>query len=179
MVDRLETERLSLRGLTVDDVEELVALDADPQVMRYINGGKATSRAEVETTVRQSLDHRWMAFERSAGAFVGWFALRPSDLDGRERELGYRLRRQAWGQGFATEGSKALIELAFTRFGVHRVWAQTMTVNAASRRVMEHSGLRYVRTFFLEWPEPIDGTEQGDVEYELSKSDWEAAVPPR
>jgi len=45
--------------------------------------------------------------------------------------------------------------------------------------VMEHSGLRYVRTFFLEWTEPIDGTEQGDVEYELSKSDWEAAVPPR
>jgi RimJ/RimL family protein N-acetyltransferase len=48
-----------------------------------------------------------------------------------------------------------------------------MTVNARSRRVMERCGLRYVRTFHLEWPEPIEGTEEGDVEYELTKAEWE------
>ncbi len=48
-----------------------------------------------------------------------------------------------------------------------------MTVNTASRRVMEHCGLRFVRTFFTEWPEPIAGSEQGDVEYALTRSEWE------
>ena len=88
------------------------------------------------------------------------------------RELGYRLRQASWGNGFATEGSKALIAMAFTDLGLRRVWAQTMTVNTRSRRVMERCGLRYVRTFFLEWPEPIEGSDQGDVEYELTKPEW-------
>ena len=48
-----------------------------------------------------------------------------------------------------------------------------MTVNTASRAVMERCGMRYVRTFHLEWPEPIEGTERGDVEYELTRTDWE------
>jgi RimJ/RimL family protein N-acetyltransferase len=173
--DRFETERLTVRALTLDDVGLLVALDADPAVMRYVNGGNPTPRAEMQAIVRESLGHRWMAFDRSTRAFVGWFALRPSNDEGDERELGYRLRREAWGKGLATEGSRALITHAFTHLGVRRVWAQTMTVNLASRRVMEHCGLRYVRTFFLEWTDPIDGSEHGDVEYELLQADWEAA----
>ena len=48
-----------------------------------------------------------------------------------------------------------------------------MTVNAASRRVMEHCGLRFVRTFHLEGLVPIEGSDQGDVEYELTKAEWE------
>jgi len=48
-----------------------------------------------------------------------------------------------------------------------------MTVNIASRRVMERCGLRYVRTFFDEWPEPIEGSDEGDVEYVLTRGDWE------
>ena len=52
-----------------------------------------------------------------------------------------------------------------------------MTVNTASRRVMERCGLRYVRTFHLEWDDPIEGTEHGDVEYELTKADWERRTP--
>jgi RimJ/RimL family protein N-acetyltransferase len=174
MVDCLETERLTLWALTLDDVDLLVALDRDPEVMRYINGGRPTPRAETEAVVRRSLGHRWLAYERSTGAFVGWFGLRPSG-DPRERELGYRLRREAWGNGYASEGGRALIGVAFTQLGVSRVWAQTMTVNARSRRVMEHCGMRFVRTFHLEWPEPIAGTEFGDVEYELLKQDWDAA----
>jgi RimJ/RimL family protein N-acetyltransferase len=174
VIDQLETERLTLRPLTLDDIEPLVTLNSDPEVMRYINGGRASTRAEVAETVRESLGHRWMAFERSTGELVGWFSLVPSADRPDERELGYRLRRAMWKQGFAIEGSRALVDLAFTDLGVRRVWAQTMTVNAASRRVMEGCGLRYVRTFHLDWPEPIAGSELGDVEYELLKPDWEA-----
>jgi RimJ/RimL family protein N-acetyltransferase len=171
LIEPVATPRLTLRPITLDDVELLVALDADPEVMRYISGGQPSPRDETERTVRRSLGHRWVAYERDRSAFVGWFGLRPTGFQ--ERELGYRLRRSSWGRGLATEGSLALIDLAFTHLDAPRVWAQTMTVNTASRAVMERCGMRHVRTFHLEWPEPIEGTEHGDVEYELTRAEWE------
>jgi RimJ/RimL family protein N-acetyltransferase len=169
MIEGFETARLAMRPITLDDVDLLVALDADPEVMRLINGGKPRSRAEVETAVQRALGHRWLAYNGSE--FIGWFSLDPSERG--DPALGYRLRREAWGNGFATEGSLALIELAFTQLGASRVWAQTMTVNARSRAVMERCGLTFVRTFFGEWDDMIEGGEHGDVEYELTKSDWQ------
>jgi RimJ/RimL family protein N-acetyltransferase len=82
--------------------------------------------------------------------------------------LGYRLRRSAWGRGYATEGARTLVRHAFTELGVGRVAATTMAVNTRSRRVLEKAGLRHVRTPYLDWPDPLPGNEHGDVEYELS-----------
>ena len=171
MIEPLETARLSLRPITAADVDLLVELDRDPAVMRFISGGKPSPRAEVERIGQRSLGHRWVGFEKATDAFVGWFGLRPSGAS--SRELGYRLRQEAWGKGLATEGSQALIAFAFTRLVIERIRAETMTVNAASRAVMERCGLRFVRTFHLEWDEPIAGSEHGEVEYEITKSEWE------
>jgi RimJ/RimL family protein N-acetyltransferase len=170
MSEPLETERLTLRPITIDDVDLLVALDSDPEVMRYISGGKPTTRAEATRIVKMSLGHRWLGFYKITGEFIGWFGIRPSTA--KSRELGYRLRREAWGKGLATEGSLALIAVAFTQPGVDRVRAETMTVNTASRAVMERCGLRCVRTFHLEWDDPVEGTEHGEVEYEITKAEW-------
>ena len=116
----------------------------------------------------------WAAVEKSSGRFVGWFHFRPAaDASPDEVELGYRLRRSAWGKGYATEGSRALIDKGFAELGVRRVVASTMVVNVASRRVMEKAGLRFVRTFHQPWPDHIEGEEQGDVEYALLRSEWE------
>jgi RimJ/RimL family protein N-acetyltransferase len=139
--------------------------------MRFISGGEPTAPGEAERIVRRSLGHRWVAFEQATDAFIGWFGLRPSDPD--QRELGYRLRQEAWRRGLATEGSRALITEAFTNLGVTRVWAQTMAVNVASRQVLERCGLRFVRSFHLQGLQPIEGSDQGDVEYELTKAEWE------
>src|SRR5439155_17559031 len=87
-------------------------------------------------------------------------------------ELGYRLRFSAWGKGFATEGARALIHKAFTELPLDRVWAETMAVNTPSRRVMERAGLRHVRTYLLAFDDPIPGTEQGEVEYELWRDQY-------
>ena len=181
----LETERLVLRRFTVEDVDLLVELDSDPEVMQFITGGRATPRQEVEAEILPAYldyyerDERfgfWAAIERSSGDFVGWFHFRPGSEDEPDQvELGYRLRRSAWGKGYATEGSCALIEKGFVDLGVERVYATTMVVNVASRRVLEKSGLRYVRTFHQPWPYPIEGDEHGDVEYGLLRSEWEAA----
>ena len=175
----LRTERLLLRRFTGDDVENLVALDADPEVMRLLTGGKPTPRDVVERELFSALleDYerlapfgRWAAVERSTGEFIGWFALRPPDPDDlTEVELGYRLRNSAWGKGYATEGSRALVDKAFAELGVERIYAETMAVNTASRRVLEKAGFRHLRTFHVAWEDPIEGTEHGEVEYELAQ----------
>ncbi|MBB5868093.1 RimJ/RimL family protein N-acetyltransferase [Allocatelliglobosispora scoriae] len=185
----LTTERLLLRRFTWDDVDHLVALDSDPAVMRFLNGGVPTPREVVERETMPrflAYDERfpgfgcWAAIDRATAEFLGWFALRPEE-DSRpgEVELGYRLRASAWGRGLATEGSRALIDRGFAEFGVVRVTANTMTVNAGSRRVMEKAGLRFVRTYFAQWPEVIEGSEFGDVEYALTRDEWEVASAAR
>lgn len=180
----LETERLVLRRFTEDDADNLFDLDGDPEVMRFITGGEPTPRDEIEDDVLPEFllyyEHFsgfgfWAAIERYTGEFLGWFHFRPPEGGSPdEAELGYRLRKSAWGKGYATEGSRALIRKGFAELGVRRVFAETMAVNLASRRVMEKSGLSYVRTFHEEWPYRIEGEEQGDVEYSLGKDEWES-----
>lgn len=179
----LETQRLVLRRFTEADVDSLVELDGDPRVMRYLTGGKPTPRERVQREILPAIlsDYArvagcgtWAAIEKATGQFIGWFELRTAGHDdvNDQAELGYRLRVSAWGQGYATEGACALINMAFTKVGLRRVYAETMAVNTASRRVMEKAGLRFVRTFHPDWKDPIEGAEQGEVEYELLRADW-------
>lgn len=180
----LETDRLVLRRFTETDLDNLYDLDSDPAVMRFLTGRKATPRERIQNEILPRFLHHyerfvgfgyWAAILKSTGEFLGWFEFRPLEGGGPDVvELGYRLRKSAWGKGYATEGSLALIRKGFTELGVQRVVATTMTVNTASRRVMEKVGLRLVRTFHLSWPEPIEGTEKGDVEYALDLADWAA-----
>jgi RimJ/RimL family protein N-acetyltransferase len=179
----LETERLVLRQFTMADADRLVGLDADPDVMRYITGGLATSRDEIEDHVLPGFiawyGHRagygcWAAEEKLTGDFLGWFRFHPSRDDSPgEIVLGFRLRRAAWGKGYATEGSRALIRKGFTELGARRVVAETMVVNLASRRVLEKAGLNLVRIFHQPWPYRVDGRELGDAEYAVTKAEWE------
>jgi RimJ/RimL family protein N-acetyltransferase len=179
----LVTDRLLLRRLTDADVDNLVELDSDPEVMRFLTGGRPAPREvnERETLPRVIGDYerlrglgRMAAIEKSTCAFLGWIGFDPAE-EGRpddEIELGYRLRRSAWGMGYATEGSRALIRRAFDEAGVGRVFARTMAVNLASRRVMEKCGLRLVRAYHLAWDDPIPGAEHGEVEYALDRTDF-------
>jgi RimJ/RimL family protein N-acetyltransferase len=183
----LETDRLVLRRFTAADVDNLFDLDGDPEVMRFLTGGRPTPRDVIRDDILpaflQYYDRFagygfWAAIEKSTGEFLGWFHFRPHEgasLD--EPELGYRLRRSAWGKGYATEGSRALIRKGFTELGVRRVVASTMAVNVASRRVMEKAGMKLVRTYHESWPDPIVGSEEGDVEYAVTREEWELATP--
>lgn len=183
----LTTARLVLREFTSADAPLLTELDADPDVMRYLTGGRPTSADEIRDRVlpRMLAAYRrppglgwWAAEQRRDGTFLGWFEFRPTrDGDRREVELGYRLRRTARGAGYATEGSRALIDKGFTELGVERVVATTMAVNRGSRRVMEKAGLGYVRTFHQNWPEAIEGSEHGEVEYALTRREWRDRRP--
>jgi RimJ/RimL family protein N-acetyltransferase len=178
----LETDRLTLRAATPKDVDNLYDLNSDPEVMRYINGGQATPRNEIiNRIIPLWLDFYdrghglgyWIAQDRADHGFLGWFHFRPGDSEG--VELGYRLQKAAWNQGYATEGSRALIRKGFTDMGVSRVFAHTLTVNAASRRVIEKCGLVLARTFRSEQLPDMPGAEKGEVEYALTRDQWLAS----
>lgn len=184
MVDGLCTARMRMRRFTAADVDDLAALHGDPLVMRYIGTGRPEPRAVVERETLPALlrDGRHpsggpgtlAAVERSTGGFLGWFALGPARSTGLGDgvELGYRLRRSAWGRGYATEGVLALVRAGFTEPGIERVVATTMSVNTRSRRVLEKAGLSLVRTFFADWPDYIEGAEHGDVVYAVTRDAW-------
>jgi RimJ/RimL family protein N-acetyltransferase len=181
----LETERVLLRRFTEADVDNLFELDSDPDVMRYLSNGKPTPRDVIQNETLPRFLHYyeryegygfWAAIEKSTGDFLGWFHFRPPEgADPDEVELGYRLRKSAWGKGIGTEVSRALIRKGFSEFGVLRVVASTDRVNFGSRRVMEKSGMSHVRTFRFDepWPDLPEGPEQEGVEYALSYADWE------
>jgi RimJ/RimL family protein N-acetyltransferase len=189
----LVTGRLVLRRFTAADADGLVALDGDPQVMRFL--GPIRSRVQIQADVlprflayqsRYPDFGYWAAETCTDAGLIGWFGLRPVTPgtaaivcwpdappgDVSVAELGYRLRRSAWGRGYATEGARALVRRAFTELGVSRIVATTMTVNTRSRRVLEKAGLSYTRTVHLDWPDPLPGNEDGDVEYQLCRDDW-------
>ncbi|WP_229401996.1 GNAT family N-acetyltransferase [Micromonospora okii] len=195
----LHTDRLLLVPLADRHLELAVQLDADPEVLRHIFG-RARSRDEVVTSHAGRLAAAgkvdglgyWMAFGTDGGArgsarpareedgdFVGLLMLPPAHGpdqpdDPTVAELGYRLPRRCWGRGLASEASRVLLRHAFDTVGQARVIAQTMTVNAGSRRVMEAVGMRYVRTFHPSWDDPLPDAEQGEVEYEMTREMWRA-----
>jgi RimJ/RimL family protein N-acetyltransferase len=142
----IETNRLRLRRLAPSDELDLIALDSDPDVMRYVGSPAGVkSPAETAERVRQRIetDHGalgfWRVESRTDGTFYGLGALLRMPT-GDDVELAYRLARSAWGRGIATELGARLVEYALGDVGLPRVVAVTYPENRASQRVLEKLG---------------------------------------
>jgi len=143
----LETERLRLSALTEADLDDLVELDGDPEVRRFVDPLSVI----IPVDPHERRTYEWERFvspggfygarERVGNAFVGWFQLEGVPDREDEAELGYRFRRHAWGLGYATEGARALVAHALDVLGYRRVFAHTLHENPASIRVLEKVGL--------------------------------------
>jgi ribosomal-protein-alanine N-acetyltransferase len=159
MTPTIETPRLRLRPLASSDEADLIALDSDPEVMRYV-GSPAGVKSPAETAERARLRIReeqrgdyeplgfWRIEGRGDGAFHGVGALiqmpggnreGPGDADV-DVEVAYRLARTAWGQGIATEAAGALVAHALGPLALPRVVAVTYPANQASQRVLDKLG---------------------------------------
>ena len=173
--------RLVVRKFAPDDLTALVELHNDPVVMLYINNGQPVPAGDVREELTAWIDECstsddfgcWAMNEGATDQFIGWIHFRPGHGVGElEPELGFRLHRSFWGQGFATEASRTVIDRGFARLPIERVYAHTMSVHRASRRVMEKAGMRMVRMFTADWPVRIPGDEYGDVEYVVTRAEW-------
>jgi RimJ/RimL family protein N-acetyltransferase len=140
------------------DVDDVVALNADSEVMRYVDHGRSMTPARVlaEEMPRLMAHNRradrlgsWVARDRGTSSFLGWFMITPVDEPLRTVELAYRLRRRAWGRGYDLEGMLCMIEMARAA-QVSIVIATMMAVDVASRRLMEKAGLHLVQTLISE-----------------------------
>ena len=141
----LETERLILRRWREDDFEAYASLCADPQVMRYL-GGKTFDRTEAWRHLAMMIGHwqlrgygLWAVEEKATGQFAGRIGfLNPEGWPG--FELGWTLKREFWGKGYATEGARRALEYAFKELDKQHVISLIHPENLSSIRVAERLG---------------------------------------
>jgi RimJ/RimL family protein N-acetyltransferase len=160
MMQYLETKRLILREFKKEDIKNLHSLNSDPQVMQWLTNGVPTELSEVENRVNEVVlmakryQHKfgfWSVIEKESGEYLGWFHLKPdrNEPDNLKKvELGFRFFRKYWGNGFATEGSKSLIQKAFREFEVEEIFATAMKKNIASRKVLEKLGFKFSHEYY-------------------------------
>lgn len=144
----IETERLILRPVEADDVDDVLAIYGDPETARFAIGG-VRDRAACEEWVRLVIEKRrargqgfLAAILKETGAYTGHAGLLWQDVDGTEElEIGYWSNRSYWGRGLATEAATALREYAFGTLDRSRVISIIDVNNTASQRVAQRNGM--------------------------------------
>jgi ribosomal-protein-alanine N-acetyltransferase len=143
----IETDRLRLRIVSRDDLDDLATLFADPDVMKYVGDGKPAGREVAAKAVESIVAHwqkhrfgRWIAADNTNGGFIGFGGLR--SLFGTP-EVVYHLTKDNWGKGFATELARAALRFGFEGRGFDRIVAITKPPNLASIHVMEKLGMQF------------------------------------
>jgi RimJ/RimL family protein N-acetyltransferase len=166
------------------DVDDVVALNADTEVMRYVDNGRPMMAARVlAEEMPRLMAHNgrpdrlgsWVARDRGTGNFLGWFMITPVDEPLRTVKLAYRLRRSAWGRGYDIEGMLRMIEIASAAH-VSTVIATVLAVDVASRRLMEKAGLHLVQALVSETTGPTAAAARREVDYALDLT-MEAKLP--
>lgn len=169
----LETERLTLRMFREDDFEQYAGLCSDPEVVRYLGEGKTLSREEAWRQMAMIVGHwhlrgygPWAVEERASGSLVGRIGFfNPEGWPG--FELGWVLRREHWGKGYATEGARRALAYAFAEMGREHVISLIHPENGGSLRVAERLGER------LEGRTELFGHEV--LTYGIGRAAWAAA----
>jgi RimJ/RimL family protein N-acetyltransferase len=175
----LTTERLILRRWRDDDLDALAAINADPEVMRYILDGRTRTREETAESIgrmmRQWDEHGFGLFAvdiRETEVLAGWAGLAiPTFLPEvmPAVEIGWRLARPFWGSGYATEAAAEAMRFGFTTCGLPRLISIRHVDNARSARVMEKLGMRHAfDTVVEEHRQPV-------AVHELTRADYLAA----
>lgn len=153
--DTIRTKRLVMRRWRDADRAPFAALNADPEVMRYFPAtlDRAASDAQL-TIIEARFDYQgfglWALELASTGQFIGFTGLNPMP-DGVPgaggMEVGWRLARAAWHQGYATEAATAAVDVAFTGAGLAELWSMTAVLNEPSQAVMRRLGMTWYGAF--------------------------------
>lgn len=142
----ISTERLKLRPWRESDILPFRMMCADPKVMEHL-GGPQTAKAADEAIAKATADQQkhghcfWAAERKADFSFIGFCGLKLCDIAGSpvegEIEIGWRLRRDAWGQGFAKEAAYACFDWGFRNIECARIIAITVSANTRSWGLMD------------------------------------------
>lgn len=181
---RLETDRLVLRDWSPGDIDRFVEVTNTPAVMRWLGGVLDSARIDI-------LESRMMAFQVTyghtfwlverkadgghlAGEVLGFCGLKKIDAPGAsfagEFEIGWRLREDAWGQGYAREAASASLDAGFDRFGAEEIFAVTVIENTASWGLMERLNMR--RRAELDFVDPRFEPPCDAIVYSITRQAW-------
>jgi RimJ/RimL family protein N-acetyltransferase len=179
----VETERLRLRTWSEADKAEFVRTTNRPAVMRWLGGvqseqSMAAGFERIDGYQRDFAHTLWVVERKSDAALLGFCGLKRVNSPGAsctgDFEIGWRLREDAWGQGFAKEAAIASLDLAFARFGAPHVVALTVAGNADSQGLMMRLGMR--RRPDLDFEDSRFGPELNpSIVYSIEAADWPAA----
>lgn len=171
-----ETERLILREILPSDADKMFKMDSDPGVHRFLGNDPVKNINQITDAIQfirqQYIDNgigRWAVVSRSTDEFIGWAGLKfVTELTNHHKDyydLGYRLIRKHWGNGYATEAAVASLKYAFEKIGTDEVFAMAETENINSINVLKKSGFRLIEKFDL------DGIEH--LWFQIKKTDFE------
>ncbi len=177
------TERLILRDWTPDDRQIFLDHLNSPAVMRWLGGVQdfATYTAAFDRLDGYARDHGhtfWIVERRADAAVLGFCGLKRVNSQGAKNpgdmEVGWRLREDAWGQGYAREAATASLDLAFDRFAAPYVVALTVAGNVGSWGLMERLGM--TRRHDLDYEDPRFGPDLNPtIVYAIDAADWSRA----
>jgi RimJ/RimL family protein N-acetyltransferase len=156
-----ETERLIIREIVASDAAGLFAIDSDSDVNIYLGNNPVKSIEQTKDIIKfirnQYIENgigRWAMIEKTTHNFIGWTGLKlVKELTNNHNnyyDLGYRLNKNYWGKGFATEAAKASVDYGINQLNLKDIYAIADTNNIASKKVLEKVGLKFIETFNLE-----------------------------
>lgn len=153
----IETTRLVLKPRTINEFQHCLNMDLDPAVSKYIPGKSDGSADHIKflenritTIYLQGLGY-WSVFKNNGTSeFIGWIHLLPAKENKITAEIGWRLKRSAWGCGYAMEAATAILTYAFGELNIKKVVAYTHVDNVRSKKLMTRLGMRFVNDFMYE-----------------------------
>lgn len=157
----VETERLYLRKVNFEDVDDLFEMDSDAEVHKFIENNPVKSQEQITAVVtmlnQQYTENgiaRWAVVEKNTNECVGWAGLKyfrePLNNHSNFYELGYRFKRKHWGKGYATEASQAILKYGFENLNINSIFAITHLENKNSINVLQKLGFQFKETFDYE-----------------------------
>jgi [ribosomal protein S5]-alanine N-acetyltransferase len=167
---QIETDRLILREMQVQDGEDFYNLNADPEVLKYTGdvAFKSISESKEFLVKYPSISYnkdgygRWTCVEKLTKQIIGWCGLRLQETG--EVDLGYRFHKRFWGQGFATESSIASLDLGFKNLKLEVIIARASKDNIGSWKVMEKLGMKFRNEEFFHG--------QAGYVYKITRNQW-------
>jgi len=148
----LKTPRLTLRNFAREDAESMFQLNADPEVIRYTGDEPFVSCEEVlkfilnyDRYIRYGYG-RWTMIHGETLEYLGWCGLNYNE-DSKETDLGFRLMKKFWGNGYASEAAKECLNYGFNHLGLRKIIGRALVENTASIRVLTKLGMKFEKEF--------------------------------
>ena len=153
----IETPRLILRHITLEDTEALAAIYADPIVMEFITNplSQLETKQKIEKIIKRYEQHGysfglWATIYKTNNQLVGRCGIKPLDNKCSELEIAYLLAKEYWGKGLATEAAIAIKNYGFEKIGCNRLISLIDSDNIASQKVALKTGLTYEKDIEME-----------------------------